>query len=147
MIGRSSLVLLVSLLAPTVFSAETAKPLLVVVENNPWLSLVGADSPKFALYDDGTVIYRSERPTPDEPFVMRKVADAAALQKQIVSFDADKIASQYRLSEATDQISTVIWLPNQTVTIYGDWRKPNALAIDSDPEMRAFSFQEKKRWE
>jgi len=32
-------------------------PLLVLLETNPWLWVINADSPSFALYSDGTVIY------------------------------------------------------------------------------------------
>lgn len=39
--------------------AEAGRPVLVLVEVDPWLMVIGSDSPKFALYDDGLVIYRA----------------------------------------------------------------------------------------
>jgi hypothetical protein len=38
-------------------SERQPKPSFVLVEYNPWAMVIGADSPTFALYDDGTVIY------------------------------------------------------------------------------------------
>jgi hypothetical protein len=45
-------------------SAQTpsadASPLIVYIETDPWAMVIGSDSPRFVLYDDGTAIYRSE---------------------------------------------------------------------------------------
>jgi len=38
-------------------NGKDPKPLFVVIEYNHWAMVVGADTPTFALYDDGTVIY------------------------------------------------------------------------------------------
>jgi hypothetical protein len=37
--------------------AQKVEPLFVLIEYNPWLMVIGSDSPTFALYDDGTLIY------------------------------------------------------------------------------------------
>lgn len=42
-------------------SVDRVQPLIVLVETDPWLMAIGSDSPRFALYDDGLVIYRHER--------------------------------------------------------------------------------------
>lgn len=46
-----------------VFAADDGgpKPLIVMLEADPWLMVIGSDSPRFALYDDGTVIYREAK--------------------------------------------------------------------------------------
>jgi len=36
---------------------EAAKPLFVLIKYDPWLMVIGSDSPTFALYDDRTLIY------------------------------------------------------------------------------------------
>lgn len=46
-------------LAPAADEAEV-RPLVVLVERNPWAAVIGSDSPRFALYSDGLVIYRRE---------------------------------------------------------------------------------------
>lgn len=38
-------------------TTRPAKPSFVLIEYNPWAMVIGSDSPTFALYDDGTVIY------------------------------------------------------------------------------------------
>jgi hypothetical protein len=38
-------------------SARELKPSFVLIEYNPWAMVIGADSPSFALYDDGTIIF------------------------------------------------------------------------------------------
>lgn len=43
---------------PAARPPRTPQPLLVAIEYDPWLWLRWSDSPFFALYDDGTVIYR-----------------------------------------------------------------------------------------
>ncbi len=40
--------------------ADAPRPVLVLLERNPWLMVIGSDSPSFALYDDRTVIYRDD---------------------------------------------------------------------------------------
>jgi hypothetical protein len=37
---------------------EYGKPLLVLIESDPWLMVIGSDSPSFVLYDSGKIIYR-----------------------------------------------------------------------------------------
>jgi hypothetical protein len=57
---RTLLAALVALLLPAPTLAQDnagPKPLIVMLEANPWLMVIGSDSPSFALYDDGTVIY------------------------------------------------------------------------------------------
>ena len=39
---------------------EQPGPLVVLIERNPWLTVVGSDSPTFALYSNGLVIFRDE---------------------------------------------------------------------------------------
>jgi hypothetical protein len=38
----------------------SAEPLVVLLETDPWASVVGSDSPTFALYSDGVAIYRKD---------------------------------------------------------------------------------------
>jgi hypothetical protein len=45
----------------TLAAAKTsgmAMPALVLIESDPWLDMIGSDSPSFALYEDGTLIQR-----------------------------------------------------------------------------------------
>lgn len=127
--------------------AAEPKPVLMVMGLDPWALVIGSDSPKFVLYDDGTLVYLRDPPNFDEPFVTRWVADWVRFQKELVSFDFAQAKDHYELSTFTDQMSTVIWTPGKTVGIYGDWRKPGVFGKeDSNPEMKAISEREKKMW-
>ncbi len=124
-----------------------SRPLLVVLEQNPWLSVIGSDSPTFALYDDGTIVYLREKPTTENPFQTRRTTDAKAKAKELLGFDAAKMKSLYELSSATDQVTTVIWTPEKKIEIYGSWRKPREAGGDSDPRWKAIIDRERKMWE
>jgi hypothetical protein len=134
-------------LACAVCHGAESKPLLVILEENPWLMVIGSDSPTFALYDDGTVLYLRDKPTPKEPFHTRKVADAKQKAEALLSFDASKMKSRYDLSAWTDQVTTVIWTPTKKITIYGGWRKAHATSTDSDLRLKAMAEREKNMWE
>lgn len=127
--------------------AAEPKPVLMVMGRDPWALVIGSDSPKFVLYDDGTLVYLRDPPNFDEPFVSRRVTDWASFQKELVSFDLSQAGDHYELSASTDQISTIIWTPGKTVGIYGDWRKARVNERDSDPLTKAISEREKKMWE
>ena len=45
------------ILSTYVMAANNPTPLIVLIERDPWLMVIGSDSPSFALYDDGTLIY------------------------------------------------------------------------------------------
>ena len=43
------------------------RPLVVLLEFDPWQMVIGSDVPTFVLYDDGTIIYRNEAAEPKPP--------------------------------------------------------------------------------
>src|SRR3954469_24651561 len=83
----------------------TPSPVLVMLTSNPWAAVIGADSPNFALYDDGTVIYRtrdgynSVKLNPAEQQAFSRQMDLAALSQA---------AGAYRADYATDQPQTYV---------------------------------------
>lgn len=40
--------------------SELPSPIVVLLERDPWAMVVGSDSPRFALYEDGTIIQRTQ---------------------------------------------------------------------------------------
>jgi hypothetical protein len=95
-------------LAPLRALAGTdAAPLIVLLEENPWLMAIGSDSPSFALYGDGTVIYRTEagyRSAVLAPITMARLVtglDTVALSC---------LAGHYPASDATDQPTVHLFL-------------------------------------
>jgi hypothetical protein len=123
------------------------KPLLVVLAQNPWLMVIGSDSPTFALYDDGTVIYLREKPTQEKPFHSRMVSDPKKKADELLSFDVGKVKEFYELTAWTDQVTTVIWTPTKKIMIYGDWRKPHAVGRVSDPRLKEADDRGRKMFE
>src|SRR5947207_391514 len=39
---------------------DAGRPVLVLVETDPWAMVLGSDSPRFALYENGLAIYRTQ---------------------------------------------------------------------------------------
>lgn len=97
-----------------------AEPLLVLVEYDPWAMVIGSDTPKLALYDDGVVIYRNAaghyaaRLGPDELETFRASLRPEALRR---------LAGSYTVSDATDQPTTDLLLRTGStyahVSVYG----------------------------
>jgi len=102
------------------------RPLIVLLEANPWLMVLGSDSPSFALYEDGTAIYRAES---GFQWVRLGAEERAALIDRV---KPEAIAAQarfYNLSPyMSDQQTTYLFVfgPGgpKTVSIYGALRKP-----------------------
>ncbi|MBK1884705.1 hypothetical protein JIN85_20000 [Luteolibacter pohnpeiensis] len=127
--------------------AADPSPILVVREMNPWRMVIGSDSAKFAIYDDGSVIYQTAKPTVERPFSRRKIDDPSKMAEALLGFDPAKVDAEYELSSATDQISTTIWTPEKQIEIYGNWRKPLTLGGGDDPDTKAIDEGERKMWE
>jgi hypothetical protein len=130
--------------------AEQPKPLLMVMEQNPWLSVIGSDCPVFAIYSDGTMVYQKlTHPTDQsDPYLTRKTEDAEKMIAELLAFDIKEMPEEHMLTYWTDAPTTLIWTPAKTIGIYGDWRelRPTARATD-DPETSKAAEREKKQWE
>jgi hypothetical protein len=98
------------------------KPLLVIIERNPWLDVIGSDSPTFALYEDGTLVYLPEKPVDGPTFLSKKIVDPQKAANAFLGFDPGKMQREYQLTYSTDQPSTTIWTPAKRIFIYGKWR-------------------------
>lgn len=56
----ASPILLTSLASAQTFNPEYGAPLVVLVERNPWLMVIGSDVPTFVLYESGQIIYKKQ---------------------------------------------------------------------------------------
>lgn len=140
-------ILLFAIVAFSYVGAAEPEPILVVQEMDPWRMVVGSDSAKFAIYDDGSVIYQTANPTAERPFSRRRIDDPAKEPEKLLGFDLKNVGAEYELSLATDQISTLIWTPERQIEIYGDWRKPLTISSGDDPDLKAIDERERKMWE
>ena len=85
-------------------SAEPA-PLLVLLETNPWEMVIGSDTPAFALYENGQVIYRTGsgyKSIKLDPNEQSRFLDSLQLD------GLSRLTGGYRASQATDQPQTYL---------------------------------------
>lgn len=101
---------------------ENFKPVIVLVERNPWLMVIGSDSPVFALYNNGTLIYYEK----DKGYFSSKL-NKEQMIKYIPNKNFKKLKTYYSTSDWTDQPTNTIyfWENNikYSVTVYGSLRK------------------------
>lgn len=146
------------LAAPFAFPAAARegaapRPLVVLLETNPWLMAVGSDSPSFALYDDGTVIYLA-----DDRFMSAKLS-ADERDQLAASLDLPVLASlagHYERSLATDQPTEYFFIfateEPKVVSVYGSL-KPGSMEARTPPpiiraydRLRAFRHRDARNW-
>ncbi len=90
-------------------SAESY-PLIVMLMSNPWLMVIGSDSPAFALYSDGTVIFRTKTGFKSTKLDQKQQAN---LLRTFENPDLAAVAGNYKAENATDQ-------PDNTLLVYGN---------------------------
>jgi hypothetical protein len=100
-------VLALLLAAGLAAAADRPKAVAVLIDSDPWLDVIGSDSPSVAVYEDGLVIfatsagYRSARLAP---------ARLAALKKELLGHGLDGIPRVNDLARVTDRPTTQIYL-------------------------------------
>jgi len=104
-------------------------PLIMLTEYDPWAMVVGSDTPSFALYNDGTLIYWGERNKTKQYLSVRLGGeDTMSLLKSIKPEELGKLQTSYELSQWTDQPTSVLifWMPgpsgNKKISVYGPLR-------------------------
>lgn len=119
-----ALTAMIALFTPLRLDAQVAaqpKPQVVLIETDPWLMVIGSDSPSFVMYSDGQVIYRSETG-------YRTVTLSPERQAEIIAeMQFGDAMSKYAGSKATDQSTSIIILLNegkvQGASVYGSLRR------------------------
>lgn len=142
--------------ASLIFAAPEAgkpKPLIVLVERDPWLMVIGSDSPSFALYDDGQAIYWAKT-----GYKSVKL-DRADLARLIGRLDLGTLAcldEYYDAASATDQPTEILTIFNgdkrSSVSVYGSMKSasvrskaPKAFASSYDI-LLAFQRPDARDW-
>lgn len=89
---------------------EGPMPEIVLLERDPWGKVLGSESPRFALYSNGQVIYRTE-----DGFrsVRLSEADLLSIRNSLSEADSPELYGEYLVVEATDQ-------PDNSLLLYGD---------------------------
>ena len=104
-----------------------SRPVVVLIERDPWLMVVHSDSPTIVLYDDGQAIFRSSHA--DESGYMAvqlKPEQVKAMTSQIESREFIQLGKSYVTSEWTDQPTNELatWAngTRKQVSVYGNLR-------------------------
>jgi len=101
-------------------------PLAVLIERSPWMVAVGSDTPFFALYDNGLVIYLHQSRDGEEVYVSEKLSSKQfkKLRNQLKPTKAFlNLKSEYVTVLGSNQPRTIFYLSDGTqsklVTVYG----------------------------
>lgn len=110
------------------FNEKYGQPIVVLIETDPWLMVIGSDVPTFALYENGQIIYKK---VVDKKWKYFEVSnDRETTQKIIKSFGiTDSLMKQrdyIEASNSTDQPTNIMLLNFDTVrqvSVYGRLRE------------------------
>lgn len=113
-------------------------PVVILIETNPWAMVIGADTPRVAVYDDGEVIIAKEQNqrlqyyqlTLDAPSLKTMRAQLSAL------LSINDLKHSYELVRATDQPEAKFYLSDKkrelVTSIYGLSNAANSLIVAGD---------------
>ncbi|MVZ65366.1 hypothetical protein GQF61_05825 [Sphingobacterium sp. DK4209] len=121
------------------FNERYGQPIVVLVETDPWLMVIGSDVPTFALYENGQIIYKKIVNKEWKYFEVSN--DRETTQKIVKSFGiTDSLMKQKDFIEAsswTDQPTNVMILNFDTVrqiSVYGSIRETKTEARAKVPK-------------
>lgn len=128
---------------------DQALPLVVLLASDPWAMVIGSDSPKFALYDDGVAIYRTES---GYRTVKLREDEIAAFQKELRIDDLACLAGDYEASESTDQPTESIFVGKggkfAKISVYGEPGGPKVPTeiVSAFEKLTTFHRADAKAW-
>jgi hypothetical protein len=83
---------------------EGSKPIAVFIEQNPWLMVVGSDTPRVAVYENGDVIFvRQSGKEYSLRIAKLSPPELAKLEETWAPLFTTQMKTDYELSDATDQ--------------------------------------------
>lgn len=128
LVAAASLILVcVSAHALDIDPFKGPKPIAVLIQTDPWLMVIGSDTPMVTIYDNGQIVYlkrEKERP-PVLLAYQLPTNELAAIREKLTSFgDYSKLKRYYDLAPGvTDLPETKIYLSpddgNLVTTVYG----------------------------
>ncbi|MFQ6599185.1 hypothetical protein [Flavobacterium sp. C3NV] len=115
------------------------RPLIALIETDPWLMVIGSDVPTFALYENGQIIYK--KIVDKETKYFEVTNNKETTQKLIKSFGiTDNLIKQkdfIEASTATDQPTNILLLNFDNVrqlSVYGELRNLKNQARKETPK-------------
>ncbi|MBD1425731.1 hypothetical protein [Sphingobacterium arenae] len=121
------------------YNETYGQPIVVLIETDPWLMVIGSDVPTFALYENGQIIYRK---IVDKKYKYFEVKNNAEKTQEIVkSFGiTDSLMKQPDYTEAsswTDQPTNILLLNFDTlrqIAVYGNLQHTKNEARENTPK-------------
>jgi hypothetical protein len=89
------------------------KPIVVLIQTDPWLMVIGSDTPMVTIYDDGQLVYLKADMDKRHSLFHKRLSDDefATIKKEISAGDYSKLKRYYDLTPSvTDQPETKIYL-------------------------------------
>jgi hypothetical protein len=114
-------------------------PVAVLIETNPWAMVIGADTPRVAVYDDGEVIFVKEQN--QRPQYYQLTLDAPSLKTMRAQLSAllsvHDLKHSYELVRATDQPEAKFYVSDRkrelVTSVYGlSSTTGNSASVPSD---------------
>jgi hypothetical protein len=114
-------------IAHPAFKWTGTEPLVLLTEYNPWAMVIGSDTPTFALYTDGTVIYWQGDRTTGKYVVAHLTRALVSRWLEATHLDnADQFKSCYSIFEGTDAPTNVLVVKTiqgfKSIEVYGTIR-------------------------
>lgn len=122
------------------------KPLFVLIEYDPWAMVIGSDNPTFALYVDGTVIFKKEDKQGEHSYYSAKLASPDSLISRITLKRLASFKERYTISEWTDQPTNVFYFEEKRISVYGDLRRPPLLDPGLGSNHKEIYSKEADQW-
>jgi hypothetical protein len=121
---------------------QSPQPLVVLMEANPWLMVIGSDSPSFVLYDTGLVVFIKKTGKDRYGYfsVQLNPSETHTLFQTLVPKDEFFLLKEnYQLSDWTDQITNRFWIRNgktyKKVEAYGNLQREKEVRAKAPAEL------------
>lgn len=137
------------------------RPVVLIYEINPWLQVIGSDSPSFALYEDGLLIFarpRAEGGGYEYASAKLSAQERDALVQSLPAKQFQELEPRYETTLATDQPTTVIKLWDRdlvkSVSVYGGLKRTDndrkegapAAFVETYEKLKGFQPSKATRW-
>ncbi len=142
-------------------AAASGKPVVIIYEMNPWADVIGSDSPSFALYEDGLVIFvRPKAEGGGHEYASAKLSEQERdlLVRSLPATQFFELEPRYETTMVTDQPTTVITLWDKdrlkTVSVYGGLKRTDndrkegapAAFVETYEKLKGFQPSKAARW-
>jgi hypothetical protein len=112
-------------------SGKTAQPLVMLYVRDPERMVIGSDSPVFALYDNGLVIYASGEKRPEEAFLAKLLSSSELkgllttidLETRLAGLDGKTIEASEKTDQPTNRLCYWVNGKLRAVSVYGPLRE------------------------